>query len=121
MDRALEQLADSAPQLRSAYESEAEWWKPETPPRTILAGALARSVVADTNDISEAALTKIFTICESALRDQSDDAEAVATGFLEGLQHGHFDFGRVPVAFGPLSRLHCEAMDRFHGAATKGL
>lgn len=125
MTKVLEQLADSDPHLRIAYDLEAAEWEQGQPPRTILASALAHSFIDYVDAIPEGAVSSIFSICEATLQAGSEDSTSMATGFLETLQHADgrddFDFSRVVPFLGPRSKAHCEAMDRFHGAATRGL
>jgi len=123
---ALVQIAKISPQLKTAYDAELEYWHPESPSLTTLAGTLATAVSLNLADLSDATLADIFAICETALNNgEMDEANAIATGFLEGLQHadsrGDFNFAQVVHYLGQASTAHCKAMDRFHGTSTRGL
>ncbi|MFD2577582.1 hypothetical protein ACFSTD_02255 [Novosphingobium colocasiae] len=122
----LEQIADTAPSLRTAYDTEVSYWMPESPPGTTLAGALASALARHVAEIPADALSKIFATCETVMHHGSTyDAEVVATGFLEGLQHandrGDFDFRQIAKYLGAKSHAHCVAMDEFHGSSSPGL
>jgi len=119
----LRHLGSLSADLQDAYDAEWAYWSPEEPPRTILAGRLADAfTTAPTNPTL---IRRVFETCETALADDHPDATAIATGFLEALQHadgrGTFDFRTVAPFLGPRSRGHCEAMDAFYGARTRGL
>lgn len=122
-DDLLHALSDLDPALQAAAEAERLYWEPDRPPRSALAGELARAF-SDAS-IDQEVLRKAFEICEAALVQNHPDADALATGFLEGLQHadgrGAFDFFPVAAFLGPRSREHCQRMDKFHGAKTRGL
>ncbi len=120
---ALRQLARLSPELQAAFDREHADWAPDEPPRTILAGTLANALAASPAD--PAVLRRVLDLCEDVLAGGHPDAGAVATGFLEVLQHaddrGTFDFRLIAQQLGPASRAHCVAMDAFHGAKTRGL
>lgn len=65
----------------------------------------------------------LFDVVESLLLKGNTAVQtAVATGFLEGLQHQTKLSGELwAPLLGPKARAHCKAMDQFHGAETPGL
>ena len=122
----LQHLATLAPELASAAKASLDYWSPEPTPPTVLAGDLARSLVANVEFLRPSTLRSVFDLCETAILEGSAEEQAAfATGFLEGLQHadgrGDFDFRTVAGFLGPTSKAHCQAMDRFHCARTRGL
>lgn len=122
----LQQLAAVAPELWTAAEATAAHWSPEPPPPTVLAGDLARALAANFQGLPSSTVSAALDLCEEAILEGSPDEQATfATGFLEALQNadgrGTFDFQAIAALLGSASRAHCEAMDRFHGARTRGL
>lgn len=120
---ALRELANLSPDLQTVFDRECANWAPEEPPRTILAAQLADALVE--GSVDQATLRRVFDLCENVLAEGHADAAAMATGFLEALQHadgrGTFDFRPIAQLLGPASRAHCNRMDAFHGAKTRGL
>uniref|UniRef100_B0SX27 DUF7674 domain-containing protein n=1 Tax=Caulobacter sp. (strain K31) TaxID=366602 RepID=B0SX27_CAUSK len=122
----LQRLATLAPELAAAAQASADYWSPEPPPTTVLAGDLADALSSNVLLMTPSTLQAAFALCEEAILDGSTDEQAAfATGFLEALQHadgrGDFDFRTVAGFLGPTSRRHCQGMDEFHGARTRGL
>ena len=122
----LQQLATLAPELASAAEASAAYWSPEPTPPTVLAGDLALALACNVRLLPPSTLQAAFGLCEAAIREGSSDEQAAfATGFLEALQHadgrGEFDFRTIAEFLGPRSKAHCQGMDKFHGARTRGL
>lgn len=60
---------------------------------------------------------ELFALVERLLRDGDENVKtAVATGFLEGLQHqSRLDSKFWTHLLGPLASAHCNAMNRFYG------
>lgn len=122
----LQQLAILAPQLATAAEESATYWSPEQPPPTVLAADLAGALVSSARLLTPSTLQAVFELCEAAIVEGSPEEQAAfATGFLEALQHAdgrdQFDFRSIVPFLGATSKAHCEGMDRFHGARTRGL
>ena len=122
----LQQLAALAPELATAAKVSADYWSPDPTPPTILAGGLADALSAHVQLMPPSTLQSVFALCEAAiLEGSSEEKAAFATGFLEALQHadgrGEFDFRTIAAFLGAASKAHCEGMDRFHSAQTRGL
>jgi len=122
----LRQLANLAPQLATAATESAAYWSPEPPPLTTLAADLAHALASNVGHLPPSTLHSAFELCEAAIVEGSAEEQAAfATGFLEALQHadgrGEFDFRSIAPFLGAASKAHCEGMDSFHGARTRGL
>ena len=121
-----ERIADLAPQLREALAKLNAEWSPEVVPITLAGTGLAEALVEHFNRLPKSTIQSVFELCEKALEDGSaQERAALATGFLESLQHADgtkaFDFRSVANLLGPKSREHCSAMDRFWKVTSRGL
>jgi hypothetical protein len=118
-------LAELSPELMATFLLEQSYWLPDTPPQTATAAALATGMRDNVRSFSDETLTAIFTICEEAIQNSSDEGNAFATGFLEPLQNAagrnEFDFTRIASHLGAASKAHCVAIDKFYGVVTPGI
>jgi hypothetical protein len=121
-----DRIADLAPQLRESFDRLTVEWSPEAVPVTVAGARLANALIEHFEQLPTNTVKSVFELCEQALDDGSaEEQAALATGFLEALQHADgretFDFRALVSFLGPKSREHCLAMDAFWKATTRGL
>jgi hypothetical protein len=122
----LDRIAGLAPQLRESFDTLTAEWSPEVVPVTVAGAGLARALIEHFEQLPRNTVKSVFELCEQALDNGSaEEQAALATGFLESLQHadgrGTFDFRALVSFLGPRSRKHCLAMDAFWKTPTRGL
>jgi hypothetical protein len=117
-------LVKVMPDFRDRLVAEVDFWllsDGEISAYMVLS-VLIRFVVERLDAGNVEGVAELFALVEQLLAEPGPVADAIATGFLEGLQSQQRLASKYWLPFlGERARAHCKAMDDFHGSKTPGL
>jgi hypothetical protein len=124
-DQAIRMLSEALPQLRDERDRLHGEWQPDSPPITVLMGALGRVLGESLDSLDDDAVERIAGVIESLLLTGTEDVKnGVATGLLESVVASSETAPgatRLLTRLGPEARNYCRAWDVFTGRKTPGL
>jgi hypothetical protein len=124
-DHAINVLGEALPRLGEERDRLRDEWLPESPPFTVLMGALGRVLGASVGSLGDDVVQRIADILETLLRTGTEDVKnGISTGLLESLlASSETEPGatRLLARLGPESRRYCREWDAFTGRKTPAL